>query len=302
MRRSDSLPGEIRGWVAARVGEPVGFEAAVGGGTPVAGVVRTRDDEFFLKAVRLDSPAVADYRLEALVAPVVPAPRLRLQEEVGGWFVLCFDVAPGHQPVEPWDEPELRGVLSAVDRMAADLQHSLTPGLPTVADRMKGRCSTWRQLHAHGSRDGLSLSAVTEWERSALSRLAAVEADWEGLVRGDSLLHFDLRHDNLRVTPGGEVVMLDWGRACVGPSWVDQMCLLLESSIGDLDADELFLSTRLGAAAAPDEVDAFLVALSSYWRHIAVQPVDEASAWIRVRQQRSGAATIRWLSRRWISR
>lgn len=218
-RRWESLPEEIRAWVAARLAEPVVFQPAVGGGAPVAGIVRTRDDEFFLKAARLDSPAVADYRLEARVAPVVPAPRLRSQEEVGGWFVLCFDVAPGRQPDEPWGEVELRGVLSAVDRMAADLQHSVTPELPTVVDRMKGRCSTWRQLHAHGSWDGLDVSALGEWERSALPRLAAVEAAWEGLVRGDSLLHFDLRHDNLRVTPAGEVVMLDWGRACVGPSW-----------------------------------------------------------------------------------
>jgi thiamine kinase-like enzyme len=145
----------------------------------------------------------------------------------------------------------------------------------------------------------VTLVELGEWERSALSRLAAVEGRWEELVRGSSLLHFDPRHDNLRITHDQQVWFLDWGRACLGPAWVDPVCLLLESSIGDLDADELFLSTELGAAADPAAVDAFLVVLASYWRHIALQPADAAEEWIRRRQQRSGDATIRWLRKRW---
>lgn len=303
------LPEDARRWVSARLGEPLAFEPAEGGSAEVAVIARTCDDTYFLKAARVDSPCAGDLRIEARVAgwrgaadaerTHVLSPHLRLYGECGGWVVLCFDVAPGKQPGEPWDERELRVVLATMDRLAADPQHSPSAELPSVCDRMRGRCSTWRQLQAHGRRDRVTLVELGEWERSALPRLAAVEGRWEELVRGSSLVHFDPRHDNLRITHDQQVWFLDWGRACLGPAWVDPVCLLLESSIGDLDADELFLSTELGAAADPAAVDAFLVVLASYWRHIALQPADAAEEWIRRRQQRSGDATIRWLRKRW---
>ncbi|WP_432949713.1 hypothetical protein ACQPXM_17190 [Kribbella sp. CA-253562] len=77
------------------------------------------------------------------------------------------------------------------------------------------------------------------------------------------------------------------------------MCLLLESSIGSLDAEELFLRSSRGAAADPVAVDAFLVALASYWRHAGSQSADAMTRWMRARQVRSGEATVKWLRKRW---
>jgi hypothetical protein len=76
------------------------------------------------------------------------------------------------------------------------------------------------------------------------------------------------------------------------------VCLLLESSIGSLDAEKLFLRSSRGAAADPVAVDAFLVALASYWRHAGSQPADEPARRMRVRQVRSGEATVKWLRSR----
>ncbi|MBB5834414.1 phosphotransferase [Kribbella italica] len=285
----------IRADLERRSGEPVlAFEPASGGSGGIKGIVRTTNDQYFLKAVPLSSPWLADCRVEASVTSP-HSPRLRWTAEYAGHLVLAFDVAPGREPTEPWPEADLRRVLATTDRLEA----TATGVLPTVVDRMRGRCSTWWVLAEYGVRDRLSVGQLSAWERLNLRRLAQVEGEWERLVAGDQLLHFDLRHDNLRLGDDGRVWVLDWGRSCRGPGWVDAVCLLLESSIGALDAEVLFRQTARGAAADQAAVDAFLVALASYWRHAGSRPADEASAWIRPRQVRSGRATVEWLQRRW---
>jgi hypothetical protein len=282
-------------------GEPVlAFEPASGGSGGIRGIVWTTNDQYFVKAVPLSSPWLADCRIEAVVTSP-QSPRLRWAAECADQFVLAFDVAPGHEPAEPWPEADLRRVLAATDQLEAIYRPEGADAfvLPTVVERMRGRCSTWRELARYGVRNQLTVAHLSDWERGNLRRLAAIEGDWERLVVGDHLLHFDLRHDNLRLTDDGQVWVLDWGRACRGPDGVDAVCLLLESSIGALGADELFRRTARGAAADPAAVDAFLVALASYWRYVGSLPVDDGSAWIRPRQVRSGEATVAWLRRRW---
>jgi hypothetical protein len=288
----------LRGELERRTGEPVlHFEPAAGGSGGIKGIVRTANNQCFVKAVPLSSPWLADCRVEAVVSSP-QSPRLRWSAEYVGYFVLVFDVAPGHEPLEPWPAADLRRALTTTDHLEAHLSRGEVV-LPSVGERMRGRCSTWRELGQYGVRDRLGVEHLSAWERRNLQRLAGIEGEWDGLVVGEQLLHFDLRHDNLRLTDGGQVWVLDWGRACWGPGWVEVVCLLLESSIGSLDAEELFRRTRRGAAADPVAVDAFLVALASYWRHAGSQPADDSTAWIRARQVRSGEATVRWLRSRW---
>jgi hypothetical protein len=287
---------DLRAALEQRTGEPVvHFAPAVGGSGGVTGIVRSTNDRYFVKAVPLSSPWIDDCRTEAAIRSP-HSPRLRWSAECAGFFVLVFDVAPGQEPDEPWRERDLQRVLAATDHLDATAG-SLT--LPTVADRMRGRCTTWQDLTVRGVRDRLTTHHLSGWERRNLKRLAELEAEWEGLVVGDHLLHFDLRHDNLRLTDDGGVRVLDWGRACLGPDWVDPVCLLLESSIGLLDAEKLFLQSSRGQAADPVAVDAFLVALASYWRHAGSQPAGATTRRMRARQVRSGEATVKWSRSRW---
>ncbi|MEV0199591.1 phosphotransferase [Nonomuraea sp. NPDC050691] len=172
-------------------------------------------------------------------------------------------------------------------------------GVPTVAGRMAGRCETWRALAEGGVHAPLTAAGLGAWERGSLDRLAGVEGRWAGLVTGDTLLHFDLRHDNVLVAPGGTARFVDWGRACLGPGWVDLMCLLLLSRADGVDLEETFLAHPLGRGAPPDAVDAFLVALAGYWTHTAALPGPAHAPHLQGRRERSRAATIGWLRRRW---
>ncbi|NUW34798.1 phosphotransferase [Nonomuraea sp. SMC257] len=282
-RRSwKELPAGLRREVARRLGgeirgfgdRPGGFSYGVLGVAEFGeGAGENGGGQVFVKAV--PSEDGDGYREEAVVAralPVtVPSPRLRFAVERDGWVLLCFGVAPGRPPHEPWLRHELDAALDALTLCVRELTPSPLTELPTVAGRMAGRCETWRSLEAAG-------------------------------VTGDTLLHFDLRHDNVLVAPDGVARVVDWGRACLGPGWVDLVCLLLLSRADGVDLEETFLAHPLGRGAPPGAVDAFLVALADYWTRTAALPGPAHAPHLRDRRERSRAATIGWLRRRWGTR
>ncbi|MBT2531346.1 aminoglycoside phosphotransferase family protein [Arthrobacter sp. ISL-48] len=267
----------------------------------VAGVAATSTDSFFFKAVGVDSLPANDYRTEARVARAiasrVPSPRLRFEEVADGWIVLGFDVAPGIMPAEPWSRRQLNAVLSMLDDLTGVLTPSPVAGLPSLADRMRGRSTTWALLEGSGHRDALTVGDLTKWEQQNLHQLAELERRSDALLVGETLLHFDLRHDNLTVDDNGAICILDWGRACTGPAWADVVCLLLESDAGMNDLNRAFLGTARGAAADPVAVDSFLAILASYWRHAATMTKGVPGD---LQQRRSASAdwTIKWLRHR----
>ncbi|MET8991748.1 phosphotransferase [Nonomuraea wenchangensis] len=296
----------MRHEVERRLGAGVqGFEERQGGFSfGVLGVATlSTGEQVFIKAIRDDAANVRDYRTEAAVAaalpPAVPTPRLRFTCELAGWLLLCFDVAPGALPHEPWRPEELSAALKAVAVCALQLTPSPIGGLPTLGEQMAGRCETWRELKRDGVHGAVTVDSIGEWERKHLSRLASVEATWTQLAVGDTLLHFDLRFDNIIVNPRGTAHVVDWGRACIGPAWSDLVCLLVQSDLGHLHPDAIFSGHPVGRAAAPTQADAFLVALASYWTHTASLPGPAHAPHLRDRREYSRRATIGWLRRRW---
>jgi Ser/Thr protein kinase RdoA (MazF antagonist) len=225
----------------------------------------------------------------------VPAPRLRFTGEVAGWLVLAFDAVRGRNPREPWEPGDLALVLDALALAAPALTPSPVPGLATVADRMRGRHELWAAVAA-GTAD---VKTVGAWERRHVDRLAALEQGFEALVTGPGLVHFDLRHSNVLVDVEGRVSFVDWGRACLGPSWVDVVCLLLESAVAADRLDALFTAHPLARGAEPDAVDALLAVLLGHWTLDAPRPPHPFIRGLRERQEQSRRATRGWLQQRW---
>ncbi len=254
--------------------------------------------ELFVKGVEAWRPMAADYPVEAAVAAAlpasVPAPRLRFSGQVAGWLVLGFDAVRG-RPREPWLEGDLALVLDALARAAPGLTPSPVPGLPTVADRMRGRHELWAALAA-GTAD---VDTVGAWERGHVDRLAALEQRFEALVAGPSLVHFDLRHSNVLVDVEGRVSFVDWGRASVGPSWVDVACLLLDSAVAADALDALFAAHPLARGADREAVDALLTVLLGYCTLEAPRPPHPFIRGLRERQEQNRRATRAWLAQRW---
>ncbi|HEV3464499.1 MAG TPA: aminoglycoside phosphotransferase family protein, partial [Actinomycetota bacterium] len=223
------LRDEVERRLGARVAEAV---TQPGGFSPgVAARLRLADGRrAFVKAVgpdpNPDSPDIhrGEARNMAALPRSAPAPRMLWWLDRGGWVALAFEDVDGVHPALPWRPGELRRVLA----MVADMAQALTPapaGFPTIADRLRDSFVGWRRLaaaHAAGDDD---LAGLDPWAVRHLHRLAELEAGWPQATQGQTLLHSDLRADNLLLTPT-RVVAVDWPWACVGAAWVDLLLLL----------------------------------------------------------------------------
>jgi hypothetical protein len=304
----EDLPPDVVSAVAAAVGgRPLTFAPVrTFFASDLAGIVTGAAGRLFVKAVRSGRPMAADYRTEARVGaampPTVPTPRLHLVIDAPGWLLLGFEALDGRVPHEPWRPGQLAAVLDAVTVTGRALDPAPLDGLPSVADRLRGRSELWASLAANGRARHLSLGDLGGWERANLGTLAEVEDRWPSLVAGEALLHFDLRHSNVVIDAAGRAWIVDWGRASLGPAWVDVVCLLLESRFEAGDADAAVRGHPLAAAAHAEALDALLVALLGYWTLEAQLPAHPFITGLRERQEASRRATRSWLRSRWAAR
>ncbi|MPQ97472.1 phosphotransferase [Modestobacter sp. I12A-02628] len=211
-----ALPAGLRAAVDAALGSPVtGVSPRQGGFSPGPAAVLTCADgrRAFVKAVgtpvNADSVDIlrAEGRVTAALPGRLPVPRLRDQvewsDDGGDWIALLFDVQDGAPPALPWTTDRARTAMRAVDRFGRSATPCPVPGLRSLAEGLAGPFAGWREL---GDAPDLD-----PWERDRLDWLAGAEqrlADRGGL-EGDTLVHLDLRADNLLIAPDGELVLLD---------------------------------------------------------------------------------------------
>jgi len=291
------LPVEVRDLVETCLGGPVRTAAGqIGGFTPgvAARVVLADGSRAFVKAIEADDEVAGAYRDEArhaaLLGAEVPTPRLRFTAEARGWVVLAFDDVDGRHPdlraPAEWD-----AVLSTVDRLAAVLTPAALPGMPTAEAALAPLTTGWRQYAADGPPADLD-----PWSTHHLDRLAGLEAGWAAAIDGDTLLHADLRPDHMLLTPAGEVVVVDWARACVGAAWVDLVVLL--ASADGLDADRVVRTHPLSRDVPDAAVDAFVCALAGCFARECRGPDLPRSPRLRGYQAATARRTLACLARR----
>jgi aminoglycoside phosphotransferase (APT) family kinase protein len=292
--------------VEARLGGPV-VEATTqpGGFSPgLAARLRLGDGRrVFLKAVgpqpNPDSPGI--HRAEAAIAAVlprsVPAPRLLWSLDERGWVALAFEDVEGVHPRLPWRPEELRRVLA----MVAELAAALTPapaGPPAAAERLRDTLVGWRRLAAVDAAGRDDLAGLDPWAVRHLRRLADLEAGWPAAMAGPTLLHGDLRADNLLLTQT-RVVAVDWPWACVGAAWVDLLLLLPSVAMqGGPDPEATFAAHPLARGADPAAVTTALAAFAGFLLGQSRLPPPPGLPTVRAFQLGQGRVALAWLRRR----
>ena len=302
------LPAGLRGEIEAALGGPVvGATTCAGGFSPGTAAVLTCADgsRAFLKAVGTplnpDTPRM--HRAEAAVAAALPAslpvPRFRWSTEWsdGGdvWVALLFDAVDGAPPSQPWTTDTAAAVLPALAALAAAGTPCPVPGLLSVADRMARDLASWSGLTAAPPPD------LDPWERRHLDWLAEAPARLAASVGlgGDTLVHLDVRADNLLVTPGGTVVVVDWPWAARGAPWVDTVLFALDAAVhGGVDAEALTASSSLMAAADPAAVTDLVLGLTGMWADAMRRPPPPGLPTVRAFQRRFHDAALAWGRRR----
>ena len=82
---------------------------------------------------------------------------------------------------------------------------------------------------------------------------------------GDTLVHTDVRDDNILVRPDGTAVLCDWNFPCVGADWIDTLMLLVGPRGDGLDVEAVLSSRRLTRDVPAESIDIVLALVTGYF-------------------------------------
>lgn len=295
----------MRAAVEEWLGSPV--VAAVtqtGGFSPGAAARLTTADgrRVFIKAVcsspNKDAPRF--HRREAIIAAALPAdapaPRLLWSYDEGadGWIVLVFEDVEGRQPAMPWEPVVFDRVMDAINKLAT----SLTPS--PLSEEIAGTTGDWLRRHGRGWRRLLAepTPGLDAWSERHAAALAELEAEAPAAAAGASLLHFDLRADNLLLTPE-RVYVVDWPHARLGQAWVDLVFFAPSVRMQSGPSPESLLTrSPAGRAAAPEAVSAVVAAVAGFFTFQSLLPPPPGLPTLRQFQAAQGEIARTWLAER----
>ncbi|MEO7753086.1 MAG: hypothetical protein ABIS35_06695 [Terracoccus sp.] len=222
----------VRDWVDLSLGATVEQVVDCVGGMspgPAARVRSARGVSGFVKAcgAGLNPKTPGLLRDEARVLAALPIhaglPRLLDVYDDGDWVALLIEDLPGSPPAAPWSRADLARVGALLLELRPVLDGVRLDGVARAVDSAPLLLTAWRTL---GSR----LDLVDTWWRDHHDALAWHAARAGDLIAGDSLLHWDIRADNVVLTPD-RTVLVDWGQVRRGARWMDHALLALDCSM-----------------------------------------------------------------------
>ncbi len=283
-----AMPEAVRAWVDDTLGSPV-VEAVdqVGGMSPgCATRLRCADGtRAFVKAVTStlnpDTPTL--FRRETTALGLLGdhplwADLLASYDDGDAVALLLEDVEGRHPDLA--DDATMARLVDATDELGAVMRERvdvaevgplvgsvlMEPGLTDLQAVFR----VW--LTAFDDLAGLPDAPVPRWVRDGArewrDRMEALAA-----VPSDTLVHWDVRIDNLLQRPSGEIVFLDWGACGVGRAWLDPLLVRLERVDRPWFDASLATSPPL-AALGDDAVTTWLVGLGTTLAVRAVTAVD----------------------------
>jgi aminoglycoside phosphotransferase len=295
------VPERVRTALTARLGAEVVAETSQPGGfSPgLAARLRLADGRrVFVKAVgkdrNPDSPGMHRREIEILRAmPAgLPVPALLDSYDDGDWVALVIEDVEGRSPSVPWQTDELAEVVDALEVLSKGLTPSPVAA-GAMADDQSGFFTNWHRFAA----GPVGIDRLPDWAADHLDLLVDLESHSAQAVRGDTLLHGDLRADNMLRTAEG-IVFVDWPQATVGAAWVDLVCLLPSVGLQAGPDPETVWRESFGANADPDRVNALLTAVVGYFLVNSLKPAPPNLPRLRMFQRLQGDVALEWLRNR----
>jgi hypothetical protein len=266
-----------------------------GGFTPgFASVLECEDgSRHFVKAASTKAQRMfADaYREEArklaALPPAAPAPRLLWSADVDDWFVLSTEYVDARAPRRPWREDELRLCLDALTAAAP----VLTPPpagleLPHASEEFAAWPAFWDHLRERGP------------DLAHLDEAAALAGRYVEAMAGNTVVHTDVRDDNILLTSDGRALLCDWNWPFIGAAWLDSLFLLIGPRGDGLDVEQVIEKHPLLSVVPAESIDIVLALITGYFLKSADDPVPPTSPFIRDAQRWQGEVCWAWLCER----
>lgn len=297
------VPAVVRSGIEDLLGSAVVKNSPQGGGfSPGAAerLVLADGRRAFVKAggLALNEHTPGMYRREGEITAAlpmeVPATHLIDMYDDGDWVALILEDVEGRHPHVPWHDDEVGAVLATLDELAADLTPLPDIDVPAAEEALALDAAGYRRLVDAGR-----VGELLPDEQAHLDELLELAERGLDAIAGNTLVHMDIRADNMLVRRDGSVVILDWPHACRGSAWLDSLCLLLNVAVyGEPDVERWISSTRLLREAEPERLDAALGLLISYFAHAWRQPPPPGLPTVREWQRRQFEVILPWLGHR----
>jgi hypothetical protein len=299
----EAVPEQVRSWVERELGSAVvSAESQSGGFSPgaAARLVAADGSRAFVKAVgpelNPESPGIHRSELAAMRAmPETPwTPRLLAGYDDGDWVALLFEDIEGRQPHHPWPADEVERVFGAL----GELSRALTPTPWAEAPKLTEMAASF--FHGWGSLAESGLDGVDPWIVKHLPELVELQERAVEAVQGDTLTHWDIRADNVLLTPAGGVVFVDWAWACQAAGWADAVAASLDLMLSGttVDVDELLATQPATVSVDQEDVTALIAAVAGALTDRSRAPAPPGLPTIRDYQRRSAEILLEWTKRR----
>ena len=297
--RWEDAPAVLRARIESLAGSRVSAaESSRGGFSPGLASALTLDDgrRIFAKAASgsTSDVAVELYRREREVVTrlpsSVPHARLLLADESDGWIVLLYEQVDGRHPV-PGRPADLDAMFRAFETVATVLDPS-----PIALSRFEDDWARQFDSWSRAADDTPAAIALDPWIATNFERVVETAGSWRDAVHGDALVHGDLRADNMLLTTGGTMIILDWPESSIGASWLD-LVLAIPSMAMFRDAPPIARLTehRMLRVVDPHRLAAAVAALSGFFLCASVQPEIPALPTLRSFQRQQGIQAALWL-------
>ncbi len=288
------LPRPVRDLVEERCGSAVVAAESQGSGfTPGFASVLTCADgsRHFVKAAsqkaqRMFAEAYREEARKLTALPAgAPAPRLLWVHDTGeaeDWVVLGIEHVVSRQPGRPWSAADLAACVAMTEQMAA----TLTPVPPDlVVDDFATEFGSWPGFW-------------DEIRREHADDAATLAGRFREVTAGSTLVHTDIRDDNILLAEDGRVLLCDWNWPVSGAPWIDLLLLLIGPRGDGLDVEAALAGSALTRDLEPEAVDIVLALVTGYFLYSADQPAPSTSPYMREAQRWQGEVCWEWLCER----
>lgn len=292
----NQIPDDILAFAQEHLGAPVVEFANQAGGFSQGAAARIRSAQgsrAFLKAVPREGfeGTYSLYERERNILAALPegirVPRLIAAYEAHGWIALLIEDVEGHHP-ETREE-----MLAVLDSLLTLPTADAVPGIPDAAADLERPFALWAEV------DG-SFPALTPWARRNQSMLREAAMRALDAVRGNDLVHSDLRPDNVLVDADGVAWLVDWPWASRGAVWYDALLFVLDCSLNmeGVDRDAVIAEHPVFHGVDTCKIDAVLAGFAGYYVYSAQQPALEVPQSLRELQFRYAREILGWIEQR----